>query len=164
MLLSCSKHSEYTADYATFDSIPYNVETNVRATTSVIKTYPGSYMFKSEYPQYDATVNFGLVTVSDSAKIAKVIKNQFDRMADNLGIHEGEIKTFRPDSTYIGWVMITPQCPTPVLMMVTDSMNMVLHATMKFNSPKSDTIGTVLPATEAIATDMEHIINNLKLR
>lgn len=74
MLLSCSKHSEYTADYATFDSIPYNVETNVRATTSVIKTYPGSYMFKSEYPQYDATVNFGLVTVSDSAKIAKVIK------------------------------------------------------------------------------------------
>lgn len=81
-------HSEYTAEYAPFDSVPYHVEINATATTSMVKTFPGSYMFRSEYPQYNAVVRYGIVAVDDSAKIGKVLANRFDRMADRIGIYE----------------------------------------------------------------------------
>lgn len=155
-------HSEYTAEYAPFDSVPYHVEVNATATTSMVKTFPGSYMFRSEYPQYNAVVRYGIVAVDDSAKIGKVLANRFDRMADRIGIYESEIRNVDKEPDFHGWIMVTPECDAPVQMLVTDSATMLMHATMEFTSQQTDTAGMVLPATRAITADMEHIIMNLK--
>lgn len=156
-----SGHREYKAEYAVFDSVPFNVETNTAATTTMVKTFPGSYMFRSDYPQYNAVVRYGIVAVADSAKISKVTANHFDFMADNIGIYESEIREIISESAFRGWVMVTPQCEAPVQMMVTDSSTVMLHATMEFISPQTDTARVVYPAVQAIAADMEHIIKNL---
>lgn len=163
LTVSCGGHSEYHADYAPFDSVPCNVETNIASTTTMVKTFPGSYMFKSDYPQYNAIVYYGLVTVPDSGKIHRVLANHFDRMADRIGIYESEIRTLPKDSSaYSGWVMVTPQCQAPVQMLATDSTSVVLHATMEFTSPQTDSARVIMPAVEAIAVDMAHIVRNLK--
>ena len=154
-------HREYDAEYAAFDSVPYNVETNIAATTTIVRTFPGSYMFRSDYPQYSAVVRYGIVAVADSAKLSKVIANHFDRMADRIGIYESEILEIDNKPDFRGWVMVTPECEAPVQMLVTDSASVILHATMEFTSPQTDTAGVVLPAVQAIAADMEHIIKNL---
>lgn len=159
LLASCGGgRSEYKADYAPFDSVPYNVETNVAATTSMVKTFPGSYMFRSSYPQYDAVVRYGIVAVPDSGKIQKVIAGCFDRMADRIGVYESDIRNVRKDSAFYGWVMVARPCPAPVQMIVTDSATVILHATMEFTSSPTDSAGFILPAIEAVAADMEHII------
>lgn len=164
MLSSCGGRGEYRAEYAAFDSVPCNVETNVASTTTMVKAFPGSYMFKSDYPQYNAVVRYGLVSVPDSGKIYKVIANHFDRMSDRIGIYESDIRTVRNDSLIYGWVMVTPQSPAPVQMIVTDSASIMLHATMEFTSPQTDSAGVIFPALEAIAADMEHIVKNFKLK
>ena len=155
-------HSEYTAEYAPLDSVPYNVEVNTTATTSMVKTFPDSYMFRSEYPQYHAVVRYGIVDVADSAKIQKVLANRFNRMADRIGIYESDIRSVDNGPDFHGWIMVTPGCDAPVQMLVTDSATMLMHATMEFTSRQTDTAGMVLPATQAITADMEHIIMNLK--
>lgn len=163
MTAACgSGHSEYVAGYAAFDSVPYNIETNTTATTTMVKTFPGSYMFMSQYPQYDAVVRYGIVNVDDQEKIHKTLANHFDRMADRIGIYESEIRETPGYPGFHGWVMVTPQCGAPVQMLVTDSATMMLHATMEFNSQKTDTAGMILPAVQAIAADMEHIIKHLR--
>ncbi len=163
-LSSCTGRSEYMVEYAPVDSIPYNVETNAAATTFLTGSYPGVYIFRSVYSQYDATVYYGLVAIPDSAKIKKVLRLRFDSMADKMGIYEGDIRTLRPDTNLIGWVIVTPECVAPVQMMVTDSATMALHATMKFNSMQTDSTGFIMPAIDAIAADMAHLVNNLKLQ
>ncbi len=164
ILASCSGgKGEYKADYAPFDSVPYNVETNTAATTTMVKTFPGSYMFRSEYPQYNAVVSYGIVDVADSAKICKALASQFDHMADRIGIYESEIRTIDSGEALHGWVMVTPQCQAPVQMMVTDSATMILHAIMEFTSPQADSARIVYPATEAIAADLDHMIRHLAL-
>lgn len=163
LTISCGGHSEYHADYAPFDSVPCNVETNIASTTTMVKRFPGSYMFKSDYPQYNAVVYYGLVIVPDSGKIRRVLANHFDRMSDRIGIYESEIRTLRKDSSsYAGWVMVTPRSQAPVQMLATDSASMVLHGTMEFTSPQTDSVRAIFPAVEAIAADMEHLIKNLK--
>lgn len=160
---SCDRHhSGYTAEYAVFDSVPFNVETNTDATTTMVKTFPGSYMFRSDYPQFNAVVRFGIVDIPDSSKIRKAIANHFDRMSDRIGVYESEIRDVVNDAGMHGWIMVTPECPAPVQMMVTDSATMILHATMEFTSPQTDTARVVIPAAEAIAADLEHIIINLQ--
>lgn len=164
VLSSCGGgHGEYQAEYAVFDSVPYNVETNIAATTTMVKTFPGSYMFRSDYPQYNAVVRYGIVAVDDSVRVYKVLANHFDRMSDNIGIYESDIRNVRDDSTLYGWVMVTPQCKYPVQMLVTDSATVMLHGTMEFTSPQTDSTGVVYPAVEAIAADMEHTIKNMRL-
>lgn len=160
---SCSEKKEYNAEYAPIEGIPFNIETNSAATSSIVKVFPGCYMFRSDYPQYSATVNYGLVNIADSGSIKKVITNHFDKMADRIGIYESSIRTFRPDSDRIAWIMVTPQCKAPVQMLTTDSASIALHATMEFTSPQTDTAGVIIPAITAIAADMEHLLNNLKL-
>lgn len=155
-------HSEYTAEYAPFDSVPYHVEVNTAAHTAMVKAFPGSYMFRSEYPEYNAVVRYGIVAVDDPAKISKVLANRFDRMADRIGIYESEIRSVDTDPGFHGWVMVTPECDAPVQMLVTDSATMLLHATMEFTAPQTDSARIVLPAAQAIAADMEHIIWNLR--
>lgn len=163
MTAACgSGHSEYAAEYVAFDSVPYNIETNTTATTSMVKTFPGSYMFRSDYPQYDAVVRYGIVNVDDPVKIRKTLANHFDRMADRIGIYESDIRKTNGHPDFHGWVMVTPRCGAPVQMLVTDSATMMLHATMEFNSQKTDTAGMILPAVQAIAADMEHIIKHLR--
>lgn len=161
--VSCGGQSEHNAEYLPIDSIPYNVETNVEAIMEITGRYPGSYTLRSNYPQYDATIVYGLVTIPDSNAINKVLRISFDRMANRIGSYEADIRTYRPDSNLIGWIMVTPQSEVPVMMMVTDSASVVLHATMNFNSTQTDTAGFIMPAINAITADMEHLINNLRL-
>lgn len=163
LLLSCGgRHGEYEAAYAVFDSVPYNVETNVAATTAMVKKFPGSYMFRSNYPEYNAVVRYGIVAVADSGKIRKVIANCFDRMADRIGIYESDIRSVKNAPAFQGWVMVAPPCPAPVQMLVTDSATVVIHATMEFTSPQTDSAGVVYPAVEAVAADLEHMIKALR--
>lgn len=160
ILSSCEERSQYHAEYAPVDSIPYNVETNVETITEITGRYPGSYTFRSNYPQYDATVAYGMVSIPDSNAINKVLRISFDRMSNRIGSYEADIRTYRPDSNLIGWIMVTPQSEAPVMMMVTDSANVVLHATMNFNSTQTDSAGFIMPAISAITADMEHLLHN----
>lgn len=161
---SCTEgNGAHTAEYAVFDTVPYNIETNIAAKTSMVRTFPDSYVFRSEYPEYHALVRYGMTAIADSGKIHKVSASQLDRISDRIGIHDCKISPIVKDSLIYGWVFVTPQSQAPVQMIVTDSATMILHATMEFTTPQTDSIRVVYPAIESIAADMQHIINNIRL-
>lgn len=164
LISSCTESNvARTAEYAVFDTVPYNIETNTAAKTTVVRTFPDSYMFRSEYPEYHAIVRYGMTAIADSGKIHKVSANQLDRISDRIGIYDCKISSIVKDSAIYGWVFVTPQSQAPVQMIVTDSATMILHGTMEFTTPQTDSIRVVYPAIETIAADMQHIIKNIRL-
>ena len=63
VLASCSGKSEYVAEYAPMDSVPFNIETNVEANSYLVHNYPNVVMFRVEYPQYNAVVKLSLIHI-----------------------------------------------------------------------------------------------------
>ena len=162
LFFSCSGSSEYKAEYALMDSVPFNIETNVAATSYVVHNYPNQVMFRTEYPQYKALVKYGIVYLDDSAKLMKSYDNQLKRMGER--VYYGDFSIDSVKNNFVkGWIFTSLPDKTPLQMIVTDSTTMMLHGTMEFTSPQTDTAGAIMPAVEAIAADMEHLVKNLKL-
>lgn len=167
MVSSCNstnaKHVN-EAVYAPLDSVPFNVEMNNAAITTMTHLFPEVTMFTSTYPDMDAEVDYAIVTRSDTAGIIKVVNRQLDKMAADI-IHDGcIIDAIHAENGMNGWIFTSIPDKYPVQMLVSDSAKIAIHARMKFTKPKTDTLGSVIPATRTVISDMTHLITNLKLR
>lgn len=162
MMSSCSGRGEYNAQYAPMDSVPFNVETNIAANSYIVHTYPNMVMFRVEYPQYKVRVKYGIVHSADSAKLMKSYTGQLNRMGDRVYYDDFSIDTISGDRVK-GWIFTSVPDKTPLQMIVTDSMSMMLHGKLEFMEPQADTAGVILPAINAVKSDMRHMIDNLNL-
>ncbi len=145
------------------DSVPFNIETNVAAVSYLVHNYPKQIMFRTDYPEYNARVKYGIVYDVDSATLMKAYDSQLTRMGERVYYSYFSKDPIANDSLK-GWIFTSLPDQAPVQMIVTDSASIMLHGTMEFLSPQTDTVGIIQPAAEAIAADMEHIVKNLKLK
>lgn len=163
VLASCSGKSEYVAEYAPMDSVPFNIETNVEANSYLVHNYPNVVMFRVEYPQYNAVVKYGMVHSADSARLMKAYVGQLNRMGDRVFYSYYQQDTVSGPGVR-GWIFTSLPDKTPLQMIVTDSATMMLHGKLEFTVPQTDTAGVIKPAVKAITADMEHMVRNLELR
>lgn len=152
------------AEYATMDSVPFNVEVNTAANAYIVKAYPEATMFRVEYPSHKALVKYGIVHSADSAMIMKAYTGQLNRMGDRVYYSDFGIDTVSNGDGIKGWIFTSAPDKYPLQMIVTDSATMVLHGSMLFTEPTTDTAGVIMPAIEAVAADMRHMASVLKLQ